>query len=354
MLEKEYKDFSLGLHRGARLEKTKLACQFELTFKCPLHCRYCYSDCFNKPQYFKEELKTKEVFAIMDKLLKSKVLWLTFTGGDPLARKDFSRIYTRAKKKGFIITVFTSGMYISPQIIKLFKKYKPFCVEVTLNSPDALKHDRLSGVKGSFRKIIASILSLKDAGVNIKVKTMLLKDNYRQFKELKSFVSRMGLGHNYSWLVFPRLDHDRSPCALRLEAGELKTLTGDLGWQASPCNGSVKNSNGPVSAKYRRVFGCNAGQDAFFIDPYGNMLLCTALRKPAFNILEDSIESGLVLFRNFLKSRFDDSSLCNKCRYFDICLRCPGRAYLETGNVKRHLDYYCRLSKKSRGRFIYG
>ncbi|MFQ5868041.1 MAG: radical SAM protein, partial [bacterium] len=87
MREIQYKTFSLRTHKKNWLLKRPNVCQFELTFGCNLHCKHCYTDCYNKPDCLKKELKTGEVKFILDKVYKAGVIWLCFTGGDPLTRK---------------------------------------------------------------------------------------------------------------------------------------------------------------------------------------------------------------------------------------------------------------------------
>ena len=52
-------------------------------------------------------------------------LWLLITGGEPLIRPDFLDVYTHAKRKGLIITLFTNGttghgMYVSTDLVEFF------------------------------------------------------------------------------------------------------------------------------------------------------------------------------------------------------------------------------------------
>ena len=113
----KYKTFSLRLHKKNWQSKKPNLCQFELTFGCALHCRHCYSDCYNKARFIKRELNTKEVKLVLDKVYGQGMLWLCFTGGDPFSRKDFLELYAYAKDKGFIITIFTNAYSINKRIV---------------------------------------------------------------------------------------------------------------------------------------------------------------------------------------------------------------------------------------------
>ncbi len=116
--QKRYKDFSLKTHLANAHDNYPSLCQMELTFDCPFNCAYCYNRPLAKNP--KPCLKTREIKDLIDDLKRNRVLWLCFTGGDPLARKDFGEIYRYAYNQGFLLTVFTSGFLLN-------KKFLNFC-----------------------------------------------------------------------------------------------------------------------------------------------------------------------------------------------------------------------------------
>ncbi len=93
-----------------------LAGQWELTCRCNLRCVMCYTDPFNTPEKIRQELTYPEITRILDELQEAGCVELCLTGGEPLARKDFLDIYSYAKGKGFLLTVFTNGTLITPEI----------------------------------------------------------------------------------------------------------------------------------------------------------------------------------------------------------------------------------------------
>ena len=57
MKEIQYKNFSFKRHTNALGQDKASVCQFELTYGCDLHCRHCYTDCYNKPDDQVKELE---------------------------------------------------------------------------------------------------------------------------------------------------------------------------------------------------------------------------------------------------------------------------------------------------------
>ena len=71
---------------------------WELTHKCNLDCIMCYNVPLGQP-----ELTTEECLDVLDQLASAGTLYLTFTGGEILSRKDFFEIARYARAIGFAL-----------------------------------------------------------------------------------------------------------------------------------------------------------------------------------------------------------------------------------------------------------
>src|SRR3954467_6133908 len=112
-----YGEFSQSSPQRTMQRHLPLSGAIEVTRRCPLACVHCYN---NLPMADHEasstELTLAEHCRILDELAEAGCLWLLFTGGEIFARRDFLDIYTHAKKKGFLITLFTNGTLITPRV----------------------------------------------------------------------------------------------------------------------------------------------------------------------------------------------------------------------------------------------
>ena len=114
-----------------RKEQMPVSGQIELTYRCNLDCVQCYCDGMEYGgsrsqvvgnRYQVEELKIKEWKRILDEIHKEGCLFITFTGGDPLVREDFIELYSYAKEKGFVISIFTNAYGFSDETIDYLVK----------------------------------------------------------------------------------------------------------------------------------------------------------------------------------------------------------------------------------------
>lgn len=343
MKEVQYRHFSLRMHKKNWRIKNPNVCQFELTFKCGLRCRHCYTDCYNRPDYIKKELNTKEIKLILDKVHQAGCIWLCFTGGDPLIRGDFLRIYSYAKDKGFIITVFTNGYSMTEQIAEYFKTRPPFVIEISLNAATKELYEKISQVKGSFEKTMNGIDLILKAKLPLKIKTQVTKDNLKEMPEIKKFIRSMGLNFHPGIDLHARLNSDLTPCNLRISHQEVLNLNGNMCLSENGCQSDKRIPHTAHRKPNSNLFTCAIdGGDGINIDPYGSTFICNLIRKPRFNLLKVDIEYAqnklLLLVRN---RKLSTGSKCKNCNLRESCRVCPGRAYLETGDMEAPIPYYC-------------
>ena len=342
-----YKDFSLKFHQKTWQKKTPNVCQFELTFGCNLHCKHCYTDCYNQPTYLRKELRTEEVKFILDKVYKAGIIWLCFTGGDPLTRKDFLDIYSYGKDKGFIITVFTNGYSMSKETARYFKRRPPFVIELSLNAATEDLYEKISQVKGSFKKAIEGIDLILKENLALKIKTQITNDNLKELPKIKKFIQGLGLKFRPSSDLYALLNGDLAPCNLRISPQELLKPNKPNKFNKFNRLNRPKEPN-KLKELNNSLFRCAiGGGDGIHIDSYGNMFLCNLIRKPAFNLLKVDIEYASSKLLPLVRNReFANNSKCKGCNLREFCRWCPGMAYLETGDEEAPIPYYCEIAKQ--------
>lgn len=342
-----YQDFSLKFHKKNWQSKKPNVCQFELTFGCDLHCKHCYSDCYNKAKYLKRELNTAEVKFILDKVYRRGALWLCFTGGDPLTRKDFLELYAYAKNKGFIVTLFTNAYSMNKKIIDNLKDKPPFVIEITLNAVTQKLYEKISQVKGSYAKAMQGIELILKASLPFKIKTQVTQDNLGQLPKIKQFIKKLGLVFRPNILAHSRLNGDLTPAKLRISPQEALHLNGDKRLSLDDCD-SVPSPQSPAPS--RKLFLCAiAGGDGVHIDPYGNTFPCNCIREPKVSLLKETIADAREKVLNWVRIRqFNGNSKCQSCPIRNICHNCPGKALLETGNLEGVVGWFCGLAHLNR------
>jgi len=92
----------------------------EITYKCPLHCVFCY----NPVDYtrYGKELSTDEWLRVLRESRELGVTQLGFSGGEPLVRDDLEILIAEARKLGYYSNLITSGVGLNEKRIAAFKE----------------------------------------------------------------------------------------------------------------------------------------------------------------------------------------------------------------------------------------
>jgi MoaA/NifB/PqqE/SkfB family radical SAM enzyme len=80
---------------------------FKVTHRCNLRCGFC--NVWNNKI---SDLKTEQVYKIIDNLSRSSIFTISFEGGEPLLRKDMGKILKHAHDLSNYILFTTNGLII--------------------------------------------------------------------------------------------------------------------------------------------------------------------------------------------------------------------------------------------------
>lgn len=316
----------------------------ELTYRCNLNCVHCYC---KGSEDDRKELSLSEWKSILDEIRARGCLYIIFTGGEPLIREDFVELFSYAKKRGFIISIFTNGQALK-NYLDFLRDSPPFSIEITLNGITKSTYESVTQIEGSFEKVMDIIKEIKERSLPLVLKTNLLRQNKNEIREIKAFADRfLGKGRfRYDPMIFPRLNGDTAPCQYRLsfrEISEIRRQDQDI-WK--------EYHRGLHSDTYLKkrdgmfLYQCNSWRRQFFVNPYGRLKFCQFSEKFSVDLKRGTFEEGFYnMFPKVLDEKFQTHSRCRDCKLRPICYYCPGRAYLETGKEEGPVRYYCTLAK---------
>jgi len=169
--------------------KAPLQVDLNLTNRCNLNCSYCYASA-NERIKINEELKTEELFNLLEEFSEIGILKVLFSGGEPLLRKDIEEIILLSRNFPFAIILTTNGTLISEEIAKVIKKAKISLVNVSLEGLRAEIHNKIRG-KNSFNKVLKGIEILRKEDIPFSIGTTLNSLNLNYILEMIDFASKL-------------------------------------------------------------------------------------------------------------------------------------------------------------------
>lgn len=317
--------------------------QIDLTYHCNLKCRHC----FIEPEEEKAELSFEQITHIIDDIYNAGVLWLCFSGGEPFLREDFLDIYSYARKKGFLISIFTNGSLITPRIADYLLEFPPYSIEITLNGITKEVYEEVTQTKGTFLKTTRAIQLIKDKGLPLVLKCNGMKINRNEILKIKEFSEEfLGKGHfRCDLLLYPGLHGSKKPCSLRLSTEEILNIQYSDTQMLSLCQEQFLHHKEPQRLKEEYLFPCDL--TSFHVDAYGKMRLCSFLKDEYIDLKKQEFLQGFSSLYSKLRSlKAKTNNKCHNCKIRYLCRQCPGRALVENGDMDTPVEFYCELAHR--------
>ncbi|MFB0546564.1 MAG: radical SAM protein [Anaerolineae bacterium] len=183
---------------------------WELTLACDLRCRHCGSSA-GLPRA--NELTLEESLAICDQFPALLVQEVNFTGGEPLLRPDWPKIAAHLGELGISTKILTNGLTWGPDTVVRMKDAGIAGVGVSLDGLGET-HDYIRGYKGIFRRVLAGIERVLNAGLPLTVITTVNAPNLNELPSLLTLLRSIGVSR---WQIQPIFPLGRSQEAAELQ-----------------------------------------------------------------------------------------------------------------------------------------
>ncbi|HVI09755.1 MAG TPA: radical SAM protein [Candidatus Binatia bacterium] len=344
-----YGAFSADLHEKHAGQRVPLQVSIEVTRRCPLECQHCYNNLpMGDQEARRREMTTEEHFKMLDELVEMGCFWLLYTGGEIFARKDFLEIYTYAKKKGFLITLFTNGTLITEKIADYLLEWPPFAIEITLYGRTRETYEALTMIPGSYDRCLRGIKLLKERGLPLTLKTVATSINKHEVAAMRRFAEEeIGVRFRMDGQITPRVDCSQSPLAVRLSAEEVVALDMALpnckSEYLSQVEREIEDSRTLPPAD--SVYHCGGGVGGFAINAYGEVGICVISQQDTFDIRKAGVKAvwdgSLLELRNRKRSRI---TKCAECRIHSLCSMCPANGEMENGDKESPVEFLCNIA----------
>jgi radical SAM protein with 4Fe4S-binding SPASM domain len=344
-----YGEFSADLHQRQGGQRSPMQVSIEVTRRCPLECQHCYNNLPMGDQDARSREMTKEEhFRMLDELVEMGCFWLLYTGGEIFARKDFLEIYTYAKQKGFLITLFTNGTLINEKIADYLVEWPPFAIEITLYGRTKETYEALTQIPGSYEKCLRGIGMLRERGLPLKLKTVATSVNKHEVSSMQHFAEEeLGVDFKFDAQINPRIDCSQSPLAVRLSPEEVVALDFHNPGRAGEYRRLAERDleSPPNLAQSETMYACGGGMNSFAVNAYGEIGICVISQQETFSVREASVrrvwEESLLRLRMRKRTQV---TKCIECRIQSLCGMCPANGEMENGDRESPVEFLCNVA----------
>ena len=321
----------------------------ELTYRCPLHCVFCY----NPTEFARTgaELPTAEWIRVLREARALGAVQLGLSGGEPLEREDLEIIVAEAHALGYYINLITSGVGLTEARCAALKTAGLDHIQLSFQDSTRELNDFLSSTRTfELKAKVAALIRAHDYPMVLNV--VLHRLNIDHVGEILEMAERLGAQYvelantqyyGWAWLNRQQLLPSRAQVA-RAEA-----VTQRFRERVA---GKIQVYFVVPDYFERRPKACMGGLGSVFlgIAPDGTALPCHAAR------MLPNLELPSVLSAD-LRAIWYDSEAFNRFRgeawMKEPCRSCPERvqafggcrcqAYLMTGDAT-NTDPVCDLS----------
>lgn len=321
-----------------------LVATFELTPRCNLNCIHCY---LGNHRVVDNELTFGQIINILDQLAEAGVLHLALTGGECTIRKDFPDIYKYAKKKGFLVTIFTNGVSIPEEMYQLFRKYPPFYIDISLYGASEETYEIITG-KRVFSRVTSTFDRLYAEGIVFGIKTPIMKQNQYDYKAMCQISERYGVPYRTGYMMLSTIDAENYPIEFMISVSDMiklevaDSIMTEIGFKDADINNlwGERFNNG----EFVPLFICNPGVNDVIVDFKGNICPCAGYRHIGKNIFKSSFKEIWEGFAYLKKIPATEANKCIHCQSRFFCRICPAEQELKTGKLESVSPEFCEFA----------
>jgi radical SAM protein with 4Fe4S-binding SPASM domain len=332
--------------------KPPVKCILEVTMKCNMRCLHCASSAAGGRPV---EMGTEKMLSIIDECHDLGMKNITFSGGEPLLRKDWPQLAARVKDYGISLGIVSNGTFVKDQIDNIATYFEIFSMSL-----DGLEevHNHIRQSKKAFSDVMGAFNELNSRDIHPCAITSISKFNYHQLED----IYRLVIAHEIpSWQVQLTFASGRmkeqqaqvlSPQDLRALVKFLLDVRKDRIVDLHVSDNIGYYTAAEETLRGYRWSGCKAGNTLVAIEADGTVKGCLC-QIPEYiegkNFVEGNINdkslreiwydrNTFAYNRNFDFSRVE--GFCASCRYLKQCkCGCSAFAYYVTG--KRYENPYC-------------
>ncbi|MBN1699609.1 MAG: radical SAM protein [Spirochaetales bacterium] len=303
--------------------------EIAVTYRCNNRCLFCYAGCGGRKKG--KELGTRRIERIIGIFKeKAKIPFFSFTGGEPLLRDDLEHLVRYAVARGLRVNLITNATLFTTRRARALFRAGLRTAQVSVESHDEEVHDRLTGNPGSYRKTLAGIEMLQEAGISVQTNTTLNGINAFGIEHLPAFLSALcikrfslnlfipsGRGLEYNQLFFPYSAAGPVIETMQKEARK----HGLVFYWYSPVPHCLFN---PIAHGLGNK-SCAAMDGLISVSPEGDVLPCSSYPEPMGNLLLEEFEAVWFSKRAaFFKNKLFALRECEGCSMFTACQSaCP-------------------------------
>jgi PqqA peptide cyclase len=181
----------------------------EITYRCPLHCAFCYNPT-DYDKHTQNELDTNSWLSVLNQARDLGAAQLGISGGEPLLRDDIEVIVEEAHQLGYYSNLITSGVGLTDKRIDAFKRGGLDHIQLSMHDITEEINNFITNTKTfQLKKKVAAMI--KDRGYPMVLNVVIHRYNIDHIKEILEMADALGADYielantqYYGWSLINR------------------------------------------------------------------------------------------------------------------------------------------------------
>jgi radical SAM protein with 4Fe4S-binding SPASM domain len=372
-------DEVIGIESGSAVVRTAqtwahdhlvpLNVSLEVTLACNIRCVHCYNFDRDEPLRarrsahdvagadspvatgtgcgtsgagaMRPELTTDELLTLIAELRAAGCLFLSLTGGEVLAHPELFRLLDRAQELNMAVQLLTNGTLLRPGMSGRLARYANLMgVSVSLYGATAAVHDAITQVSGSFRRTWAGVERLRAAGVAVRLKFIVMRQNAQETQAMMDGATERGYPYTVDLTITARHDGTSGSLSARVSREELQGLS------RGPLRSLLPTGRRPPPPA--EDFNCNCARGNCAISATGEVYPCVSVPWSAGNIRTQSFSEiwrASPVFQRIRGLTLADFGKCAPCPHRAYCSHDRGAAFTATGDYTGADPFVCQSAE---------
>jgi len=250
--------------------------QIQPAYECNFKCNHCMSTPFMTQK--RPKLTPADYKNIFNQLDEYGLAQADMSGGEPLMLPNLKEILEAIDLKRFYMAIATNAWFLTKEKAEWLKIMGVDRMLLSLDSLDEKKHDEWRHKPGSYKRVIAGMKYVKDAGLDLKITSLITRERVHsdEFRDFMKFLDDNGTRIE---ALPPR---PAGEYALRkdilLSSDDIKFLEDTYGIQFH------------TSVHFGKRNGCCAVKKLLSINAFGDVIACQWIYYSLGNLLKMSFK----------------------------------------------------------------
>ncbi len=333
--EKSTSDFWISRAQSGDYQLNDI--QFELTSSCNERCIHCYIP--NARKSVGQNMDYKDFCSVIDQFVEMGGIHVGLSGGECLTHKNILKIIEYCRKKDLIITILSNLIALQDEHIPFLKQANIAHIQTSLYSMDEAIHDKITTIKGSWRKTKSGIEKLVAANIPVQISCPLMNANKDCFVDVLKYAESLHTIATTDYIIMAESNQDTDNLSHRLSVNDVgKAIRSVLEYKRQ--NGELfQDDDSPKGSNHKEIVkslpACGAAMNSICVLSSGevcacpgwNGMVCGNIHKQSLKQIWEHSEQ-LKQIRKITKGDFPQ---CLACEAHDYCTFCLVRNFNESG-----------------------